>query len=133
MTMLEKLIAAPSVSSINPQWDQSNKAVIELLSGWLETLGFRVEILEIPGCPDKWNLLASAGKGPDGLLLSGHTDTVPYDDQRWLSDPFRLSEREQRLYGLGSSDMKSFFALVIEAVRELDLSRLRQPLMIIAT
>jgi acetylornithine deacetylase len=133
MTMLEKLIAAPSVSSINPQWDQSNKAVIELLSGWLETLGFRVEILEIPGCPDKWNLLASAGEGPDGLLLSGHTDTVPYDDQRWLSDPFRLSEREQRLYGLGSSDMKSFFALVIEAVRELDLSRLRQPLMILAT
>lgn len=133
MTMLENLIAAPSVSSINPQWDQSNRKVVELLSGWLETLGFQVETLAIPGCPEKWNLLASAGSGPDGLVLSGHTDTVPFDDKRWHSDPFRLSERDNRLYGLGSSDMKSFFALVLEAVRELDLSSLRHPLMILAT
>lgn len=133
ITMLQNLIAAPSVSSINPQWDQSNRKVVELLSGWLETLGFQVETLTIPGCPEKWNLLASAGSGPDGLVLSGHTDTVPFDDKRWHSDPFRLSERDNRLYGLGSSDMKSFFALVLEAIRELDLSSLRHPLMILAT
>ncbi len=49
--MIEQLIAAPSVSSINPHWDQTNKAVIDLLSSWLETLGFRVEILPVPGIP----------------------------------------------------------------------------------
>ncbi|WP_037374548.1 acetylornithine deacetylase [Sedimenticola selenatireducens] len=131
--MIEQLIAAPSVSSISPQWDQSNEQVIQHLADWCRSAGFQVEVLPIPGHASKFNLVASAGKGPGGLVLSGHTDTVPYDEQRWQSDPFRLVERDNRLYGLGTSDMKAFFALVLEAVRGLDLSQLKQPLTLLAT
>ncbi|MGD2083111.1 MAG: acetylornithine deacetylase [Chromatiales bacterium] len=131
--MLEALIAAPSVSSVNPGWDQGNEGVIELLDQWTRALGFDTRVLEIPGHPHKLNLVASAGSGPDGLILSGHTDTVPYDAQRWGFDPFRLTESGGRLYGLGTSDMKSFFAIALEAVRDLDLARLRHPLVILGT
>ncbi|OOZ36323.1 acetylornithine deacetylase [Solemya velesiana gill symbiont] len=131
--MIKHLIAAPSVSSINPHWDQSNRAVIGHLHDWLSELGFNVEALPVPGFDDKYNLVATAGSGPDGLILSGHTDTVPYDDNRWRFDPFTLTEQDNRLYGLGTSDMKAFFALAIEASRELDLSKLKHPLILLAT
>ena len=131
--MMRKLIGAPSVSSVSPDWDTSNAQVIDLLAEWCETAGFRVERLPIAGHPGKFNLVASAGQGPDGLVLSGHTDTVPYDDARWSSDPFALCEKDDRWYGLGTCDMKGFFAVVLDAIRDLDLSRLRQPLILIAT
>ena len=131
--MIRDLIATPSVSSTQPGWDQSNEAVIDLLEGWLQPLGFRVERLAIAGAPGKFNLIANAGGGAGGLVLAGHTDTVPYDAKRWRSDPFELTERDSRLYGLGTSDMKAFFALVIEAVRDLDLRSLRHPLTLLAT
>ncbi len=130
---LESLIASPSVSSVNAQWDQGNRGVIELLDQWFSDLGFRSEILPIDGYPGKYNLVASAGSGPEGLVLSGHTDTVPFDESNWHQSPFRLTERDNRFYGLGTCDMKGFFALVLDAVRDLDLSRLKQPLTIIAT
>ncbi len=131
--MIEQLIACPSVSSFNPEWDQSNQGVIQLLADWLEPLGFRIEISQLSDSPDKFNLIATAGDGDGGLVLSGHTDTVPVDRGRWRQDPFQLTRRDGRLYGLGTSDMKSFFALAIEAVRNLDLSNLKQPLTILAT
>ncbi len=131
--MIGALIAAPSVSSISPHWDQTNEDVIQLLEQWLSALGFKTEVLPVPGYKGKYNLIASAGSGPEGLVLSGHTDTVPFDAGRWNHDPFVLKEQGDRLYGLGSADMKSFFAVVIEAVRELDLGLLKQPLTIIAT
>ena len=130
---LEALIASPSVSSVNPQWDQGNRGVIELLEQWFSDLGFRCEILPIDGYPGKYNLVASAGSGPEGLVLSGHTDTVPFDESNWHQSPFRLTERDNRFYGLGTCDMKGFFALVLVAVRDLDLNSLQQPLTIIAT
>lgn len=133
LQMIDQLIAAPSVSSINPHWDQTNEGVIGRLEHWLTRLGFRVEVLPIPGFAGKFNLIASAGSGPEGLVLSGHTDTVPYDEGGWRFDPFRMTEKDNRLYGLGTSDMKAFFALVLEAVRDLDLKHLKHPLTIIAT
>jgi acetylornithine deacetylase len=66
-------------------------------------------------------------------VLSGHTDTVPYDAERWSFDPFRLTESAGRLYGLGTSDMKSFFAIALDAVRDLGLSRLKHPLVLLGT
>ena len=133
LPLMRQLIAEPSVSSVSPTWDQPNVRVIDLLADWCEAAGFRVEKLAVPGWPGKFNLVASAGSGPDGLVLAGHTDTVPYDADRWSSDPFRLSERDGRLYGLGTSDMKGFFALALEAIRDLDLTRLRHPLVLLAT
>jgi acetylornithine deacetylase len=73
------------------------------------------------------------GEGSDGLVLAGHTDTVPYDEGAWRSDPFTLTERDGKLYGLGVADMKCFFPLVIEAIRDLDPARLRTSLVIVAT
>ena len=133
ITMIEDLIAEPSISSVNPRWDQSNHNVIELLASWFADLGFNIDVLPIPGQEGKSNLVASLGSGPEGLVLSGHTDTVPFDDNRWNSDPFRLTEKNSRLYGLGTADMKSFFALIIEALQEVPLHKLRHPLTIVAT
>jgi acetylornithine deacetylase len=125
------LIAAPSVSCTQAHWDQSNRAVIELLSSWLSDLGFACETQEIN--PGKFNLLASYGSGPGGLVLAGHSDTVPFDAALWQSDPLKLTEVDGRWVGLGSCDMKGFFALVIEAVQPLLTQRFQQPLLILAT
>jgi acetylornithine deacetylase len=131
--MMRHLVGSPSVSSVSPEWDQSNAQVIDYLAEWCETAGLRVERLPIADRPGKFNLVATAGSGPDGLVLSGHTDTVPYDESRWGSDPFRLTERDDRWYGLGTCDMKGFFALVLEAIRDIDLNRLKRPLILLAT
>jgi len=131
--MLEALIATPSVSSVNPGLDQSNRALVDLLADWLEAAGFRTELVEVPGHPGKVNLIATLGTGPGGLVLAGHTDTVPYNAERWSHDPFRLMEDNGRLYGLGTSDMKSFLAIAIEAARGLRAQDLEQPLVILAT
>lgn len=131
--MISRLIATPSISSVNPAEDQSNRAVIDMLAEWLAALGFQIDIQDIPGMPDKANLIATLGRGEGGLVLAGHTDTVPYDEDRWQSDPFRLSERDDKLFGLGTSDMKSFMALIVEAVRDLRAKDLVQPLVVLAT
>jgi len=133
ISMLEGLIGTLSVSSVTPSFDHSNRAVIALLASWLESAGFRVEILDMPGQPDKANLLATLGSGPGGLVLSGHTDTVPFDAHLWTHDPLRLTESDGRYYGLGTADMKSFLGLAIEAARGLAVQDLAQPLMILAT
>ncbi|MFD2640728.1 acetylornithine deacetylase [Pseudomonas japonica] len=125
------LIAAPSVSCTQPDLDQSNRAVIDLLANWLGDLGFSCEIQEVT--PGKFNLLASFGSGPGGLVLAGHSDTVPYDPQLWKSDPLTLSEEGDRWIGLGVCDMKGFFPLIIEAVLPLLDQPFRQPLLILAT
>jgi acetylornithine deacetylase len=128
-----QLIAIPSVSCIDPRLDQSNHGVVELLAGWLEDLGFNVEMMPVAEQPAKYNLIARRGSGPGGLVLAGHTDTVPYDETRWDQDPFALTEKDSRLYGLGTSDMKCFFPLVLEAIQNIDLGKLREPLCILAT
>jgi acetylornithine deacetylase len=133
MEMTRSLIGAPSVSSVTAGFDQSNRAVIDLLAGWLEGMGFTVEVLPLSRQPGKSNLIATLGRGPGGLVLAGHTDTVPYDEGRWRYDPFRLTEADNRLYGLGTCDMKAFFALAIEAARHCRADTLRAPLIILAT
>lgn len=125
------LIAAPSVSCTQPSLDMSNRAVIDLLANWLGELGFACEIQQVS--PGKFNLLASRGTGPGGLVLAGHSDTVPYDESLWRSDPLRLSEQGDRWVGLGVCDMKGFFVLVIEAVLPLLDQPFQQPLLILAT
>jgi len=132
-SMLEALIATPSVSSVDPGLDQSNRAVIELLADWLETAGFRTEPVAVPGHPGKVNLIATLGTGPGGLVLAGHTDTVPCNAERWSHNPFQLTEDNGRLYGLGTSDMKSFLGIAIEAARRLRAQDLKRPLVILAT
>ncbi|WP_150911338.1 acetylornithine deacetylase [Marinobacter halotolerans] len=131
--MLARLISQPSISSASAEWDHSNEPVVRTLAEWLEPMGFEVEVLDVPGMPGKVNMIATLGRGPGGLVLSGHTDTVPFDDKRWQSDPFRLTERDNRWYGLGTCDMKGFFPLAIEAAKAFVNEKLQQPLIILAT
>ncbi len=133
LQMLGQLIAAPSVSSTTPEHDMGNLPVITLLAEWLSNLGFQTEIMPIPGYPGKANLIATLGKGPGGLVLSGHTDTVPCNEELWKSSPFKLTERDNRLYGLGTCDMKGFFPIAIEAARQFINTPLTAPLIILAT
>ncbi len=131
--LLDQLVSCPSVSCTSPDIDQSNLPVIHLLAGWLEQLGFSVQILTLPGQQNKANLVATLGSGPGGLVLAGHTDTVPYDEQLWSHNPLALTEKDNRLYGLGTSDMKGFFPIVIEAAKKYLNATLKQPLIVLAT
>ncbi|OEY65739.1 acetylornithine deacetylase [Marinobacter sp. X15-166B] len=131
--MMTRLISIPSISSASATWDQSNEPVVHALAEWLEPMGFQIDIMPVPGVAGKFNLLATLGQGTGGLVLSGHTDTVPYDEQRWHSDPFTLTERDDRWYGLGTCDMKGFFAVAIEAAKVFVDQPLQQPLIILAT
>lgn len=74
-TVYQDLISTSSISSTDPSWDEGNEAVIAKLSDWLSTLGFSVQIDTV--APHKHNLIAKKGDGEGGLLLSGHSDTVP--------------------------------------------------------
>ena len=79
----------------------------------------------------KANLYASIG--PDvagGVVLSGHTDVVPVDDQLWSSDPWVLSERGGKLYGRGAADMKAFIALALAHVDEARAAALKRPIVL---
>jgi acetylornithine deacetylase len=133
---IRELIATPTVSSVSPEWDMPNAPLIARLAERLESQGWRVEIQDIPNRPGKQNLIASLGPSAEkgaGLVLAGHTDTVPCDAGLWSSDPFAVEEREQRLYGLGTADMKSFLALAAAAAAEIDPATLARPLTLLAT
>lgn len=125
------LISTSSISSTDPRWDEGNANVIEKLATWLRDLEFDVELTQVE--KGKFNLIAKKGSGEGGLLLSGHSDTVPFDEGRWSYDPHTLTEVNQRFYGLGTADMKGFFAFIIEAVKQVDWTQQTKPLYILAT
>ena len=133
LEMLKTLVGEPSVSCIDPAIDQSNQRVVHHLANWLDDLGFAVEVLPVPDKPGKSNVVARRGSGADGLVLSGHTDTVPFDEALWQSDPFAVTERDERLYGLGTSDMKGFFPVALAAAARHAGSNFKRPLTIIGT
>lgn len=130
---LTELVKTPSVSSHSPNWDMGNMAMVELLASWLEPLQFRVKIIPVPGHKNKANLIAVRGTGSAGLVLAGHTDTVPYDEGRWDQDPFTLTEKDNRFYGLGATDMKGFFPVILAAVEAHGDAHFKEPLIILAT
>ncbi len=129
--MIEQLIATPSVSCVLDELDMSNRAVIDLLASWAESIGFECEIQTIRS--DKYNLIAKAGSGFDGLVLSGHSDTVPCNESLWQTNPFEMHKQSDRLFGLGSCDMKSFLALALSASQGFDFKQLIRPLTLVAT
>ncbi len=131
--LYRELIATPSISATDIAIDQSNETLINLLAGWFRDLGFSVEVQPVPGTRHKFNMLARTGNGAGGLLLAGHTDTVPFDDGRWTRDPFTLTEHDNKLYGLGTADMKGFFAFILDTLRDVDVTKLEKPLYILAT
>lgn len=129
---LQQLVALPSVSCGLPEWDMSNQKVIDYLASVFGDLGFNTRVVPL-GDPGKSNLIASLGTGAGGLVLAGHSDTVPYDADRWQTDPFTLTERDGKLYGLGATDMKGFFPVIIEAVKPYLDKPFKHPLIVLAT
>jgi acetylornithine deacetylase len=129
----ETIIKTPSISAFDEKFDQSNKPLIDILSAWFSELGFSITIQLVPGTRNKFNMLAKIGSGEGGLLLCGHSDTVPYDEGRWQSDPFKVKQADGKLFGLGSCDMKGFFAFILEALKTIPLNKLNKPLYILAT
>ena len=130
---LSQLIACSSISSTQPSWDQGNEGVINLLATWFEQLGFNIDIQAVPNTKNKFNLLAKLGSGDGGLLLSGHSDTVPFDENSWQSNPHKVVNQDGKFFGLGTCDMKGFFAFILQACKGLNSNQLKQPLYILAT
>ncbi len=133
LAMLRTLVGEPSTSSIAASRDQSNLPVINHLANWLESLKFAVNVLPLPNKGGKANLIATLGSGEGGLVLSGHTDTVPCDEKHWDTDPYTLTEIDSVVHGLGSCDMKGFFPIALEAASVFHSKKLNKPLTILAT
>jgi acetylornithine deacetylase len=109
--MIAKLISFDTVSR------HSNLQLIAFLEDYLD--GWNVPYSRVENEEGtKANLLATLGPADmaGGIVLSGHTDVVPVDGQDWSSDPFTLRETHDRLYGRGTSDMKSFFAIALALI-----------------
>jgi acetylornithine deacetylase len=108
----------------------SNLALIELVRDQLADHGVTAHVL--PGEDGrKANLVATIpahdGSTRGGVVLSGHTDVVPVDGQEWASEPFQPEVRDERLYGRGACDMKSFLGTVLHAVPDLLEAELSEP------
>ncbi|WP_437881241.1 acetylornithine deacetylase [Pseudomonas sp. LRF_L74] len=120
--LLEKLIAFDTTSR------ESNLALIDCVRDYLAGLGI-ASVLIFNDERTKANLHARVGPpGPGGVMLSGHSDVVPVDGQAWTLPPFQLSEREGRLYGRGTADMKGFIACVLASLPRFLEQPLRLPL-----
>ncbi|MGN0922400.1 MAG: acetylornithine deacetylase [Cellvibrio sp.] len=132
---LAQLIALPSISCAIKEWDMSNRGVIDCLANWFDALGFCCRIQEVSS--GKFNLIAvlgaDNGEEKGGLILSGHSDTVPYDADKWQSDPFTLTQKDDKLYGLGATDMKGFFPLIVETLKAFENKPPKHPLIVLAT
>jgi acetylornithine deacetylase len=108
---IDRLIGIPTVSR------DSNLGVIETARDHLARLGLRPHLV-YDQHEQKANLFCTLADDPDrlktgGLVLSGHTDTVPVDGQDWSSDPFKASHRGGRIHGRGTADMKGFIAIAL--------------------
>ena len=119
--LLAALVTFPTVSR------DSNLALIEFVRDYLNTLGVACD-LDYNAQRSKANLYATIGPTDrGGVLLSGHSDVVPVDGQAWTLPPFELSERDGKLYGRGTADMKGFIACVLAAVPRFLAQPLRLP------
>lgn len=119
--VLERLVAFPTVSR------DSNLALVDWLEGYLTGHGIE--------CHRHWNedrqkaaLMAHAGPRVEGaVVLSGHSDVVPVDGQDWTTDPWTVVERNGRLYGRGTCDMKGYVALSVWALVRAQKMGVRRP------
>ena len=120
--MIERLIAFDTTSR------DSNLHLIEFVEDYVRAHG--LEPKRIPNAEGtKSNLLISLGPNePGGIILSGHTDVVPVDDQPWDTDPFKVVEKDGKLFGRGTSDMKTFSAVALALLPEFIKRKVKTPI-----
>src|SRR5690606_11662536 len=120
--VLADLVAFPTISS------DSNLELIAYAANLLSEAGATLSLTR-DETGTKANLFATVGpEGDGGIVLSGHTDVVPADPGEWTSDPFRLTERDGRLFGRGTCDMKGFLAAAIAMAPRFAAAGLKRPL-----
>ena len=120
--ILDKLVSFPTVSR------DTNLPLIDWVEDYLESHGVTAHRV---WNEDRTKASLYAHIGPEvagGVVLSGHTDVVPVDGQVWSSDPWTVTERDGRLYGRGTCDMKGFVALALAAVPLALAADLKRPL-----
>lgn len=128
--LLTRLVAFDSTSR------NSNLPIADFLCDYLDRPGVRIERNLSPDGA-KANVIAWIGPEPTGerrgLVLSGHMDVVPADEEGWRNDPFRLTDEGDRWVGRGSCDMKGFLALAANLAVESRPERWRAPLALVFT
>ena len=126
--MIEALVAFDTTSR------ESNLELIRFVEEYLNNHGVESTLI-FNQDKSKANLVATMGPATSrgGVVLSGHSDVVPVDGQVWSSDPFRVVERDGRLYGRGTCDMKGFLGVVLALVPEFQKCALRSPVHIVLT
>lgn len=119
---LARLVAHDTMSS------KSNLNLIDDVEAYL--MGHGAETHRVWNADrTKANLYAVIGPGIEGgVILSGHTDVVPVEGQDWTTDPWRLTERDGKLYGRGTCDMKSFSAIALSLVPDMQKAKLKRPI-----
>lgn len=121
LSLLEQLIAFDTVSR------QSNLDLIQFVDDYLAKLGVKATLIYNDD-RSKANLHALIGPATEGgVVLSGHTDVVPVDGQPWDTDPFVISEQDNKLYGRGTCDMKGFLAVALAKVPDMLKAPLKRP------
>ena len=122
--ILDRLVSFPTISR------DSNLGLIDWVEAYLAGHGI-TSYRQWTDDRQKAALFAHAGPWvPGGVVLSGHSDVVPVDGQAWSSDPFTVTERDGRLYGRGTCDMKGYLALAIWALVEAQTRGVARPLQI---
>ena len=126
--MIEALVAFDTTSR------ESNLDLIRFVEAYLSGHGVESTLI-FNQDKSKANLVATIGPPTPrgGVVLSGHSDVVPVDGQMWSSDPFRVVERDGRLYGRGTCDMKGFLAVALALVPEFQACALASPVHIVLT
>jgi acetylornithine deacetylase len=123
--IMEALVGFPTVSS------DTNLPLIDWVADYLTALGVTAHRMPKTGDPRKEALFCSIGPDVEGgIVLSGHTDVVPVEGQDWSSDPWVVTERDGKLFGRGTCDMKGFDALALHAVQAALKAELKRPLQI---
>lgn len=120
--LIKQLVAFDTTSR------NSNLDLIHFIQDYLTKLGIEAKLV-FDESGKKANLFATIGPADRaGLVLSGHTDVVPVDGQKWASDPFAVTEKDGRLYGRGTSDMKSFIATALALAPDFQRAKLAAPI-----
>lgn len=120
--ILRRLVAFDTTSR------RSNLDLVHWAADYLDSAGARVRLTS-DASGEKANILATIGPDePGGIVLSGHSDVVPVDDQDWASDPFVLASRDGRLHGRGAADMKGFVAACLAAAPGWQARKLPRPI-----
>ena len=120
--ILKSLVGFDTTSS------KSNLDLIEFIESYLNNHKIK-STLVYDSSGKKANLFATIGSGNErGIMLSGHTDIVPITGQTWTDDPFHLTQKENKLYGRGTADMKGFLALILSRVPKMISTNLSKPI-----